>query len=89
MGLVGIQILWTYYTENAIKNASVKKNIMKQTNSYFITLLNTLIDSTTLNLTKMERLKYETLITIHVHQRFEKFFYLKNYKTLLHDRNKI
>lgn len=69
MGLVGIQMLWTYYTENAIQNANVKKSIMKQTNNYFLMLLNTLIDCTTLNLTKMERLKYETLITIHVHQK--------------------
>lgn len=69
MGLVGIQMLWTSYTENAIKNATAKKHVMKQTNNYFIQLLNSLIDSTTKNLTKMERLKYETLITIHVHQR--------------------
>lgn len=70
MGLVGIQILWTFYSENAIKNATLKKTIMKQTNVYFLTLLNILIDTTTKNLTKMERLKYETLITIHVHQRY-------------------
>jgi len=71
MGLVGIQLLWTYYTENAIKNATTKKTIMKQTNNHFIMFLNILIDSTTKNLTKMERIKYDTLITIHVHQRFE------------------
>ncbi|XP_050528019.1 dynein axonemal heavy chain 8-like [Daktulosphaira vitifoliae] len=79
MGLVGIQMLWTYYTENAISNALLKKTIMKQTNDYFIVLLNTLIDCTTLNLTKMERVKYETLITIHVHQRdiFETLYRMK------------
>lgn len=71
MGLVGLQMLWTYYTENAVANSVTKKLIMKQTNKYFIMLLNSLIDCTTKNLTKMERLKYETLITIHVHQRFE------------------
>lgn len=71
MGLVGIQMLWTYYSENAIQNSVIKKTIMKQTNIYFLTLLNILIDTTTKNLTKMERLKYETLITIHVHQRFK------------------
>lgn len=72
MGLVGIQLLWTLYTENAIKNAVTKKMIMKQTNTHFIAFLNILIDSTTKNLTKMERIKYDTLITIHVHQRFER-----------------
>lgn len=69
MGLVGIQMVWTDLTENAIKNATAKKTIMKQTNAYFISLLNSLIDCTTRDLTKMERLKFETLITIHVHQR--------------------
>lgn len=75
MGLVGIQMLWTYYSENAIQNSVLKKTIMKQTNTYFLTLLNILIDTTTKNLTKMERLKYETLITIHVHQRYNHYRY--------------
>lgn len=46
---------------------------MKDTNQEFIKLLNILIDATTKNLTKNERLNYETLITIHVHQRFQKY----------------
>jgi len=46
---------------------------MKDTNQEFIKLLNILIDATTKNLTKIERLNYETLITIHVHQRFQKY----------------
>jgi len=71
MGLVGLQLLWTYHSEAAIKNVKVKDNILKKTNKLFQIFLDLLIDCTTKNLTKMERLKYETLITIHVHQKFE------------------
>ncbi|VEL36751.1 unnamed protein product [Protopolystoma xenopodis] len=42
---------------------------MAATNKHFLALLNLLIDQTTLELAKIDRTKYETFITIHLHQR--------------------
>ena len=78
-------MIWTRDSEQALGNCRMDKKvpkmcfdqrsistfhqIMGDTNNKFLDILNSLIGQTVKNLTKMERTKFETLITVHMHQR--------------------
>ena len=74
IGLLGLQIQWTSMCEEALTLSKSDKKKMGATMQRITDILNTLIEVTTRELSKMDRVKYETLITIQVHHRdvFEK-----------------
>ena len=62
-------MLWTRDSEVALNNTKTDKKIMQDTAKKFLDILNALINKTTEDLSKLDRVKIETLITIHVHQK--------------------
>jgi dynein heavy chain len=74
IGLLCLQIQWTAMSEDALNASKSDKKKMAATLQRVTEILNMLIEVTTRDLSKMDRTKYETFITIQVHHRdvFEK-----------------
>ena len=66
MALLGVQMIWTREATTALRNVRYDKRAMHKTNQSFLDLLNTLIQESTKDLNKLERTKFETLITVSV-----------------------
>lgn len=64
-----MQLLWTIQSELALRKSRTDPIIMKRTNQFFLDLLNQFIELTIMDLTALERIRFETMVTIHVHQR--------------------
>ena len=70
VGILGIQLLWTRDAEVALNNSRSDRKAMQRADDYFLLLLSGLINKTLDgSLSKLFRRKYETLVTLHVHQR--------------------
>eukprot|EP00397_Hematodinium_sp_SG-2012_P000031 GEMP01000031.1.p1 GENE.GEMP01000031.1~~GEMP01000031.1.p1 ORF type:complete len:4639 (+),score=1050.01 GEMP01000031.1:391-14307(+) len=72
VALLGIQFLWTSDFQDALTKMSKDrdKSIMGYTNKKFIQILNELVGACLTDLgSGMNRCKFETMVTIHVHQR--------------------
>ena len=70
VALLGVQLIWTQDFQSALVNMSKDRTVMPSTNKKFMQMLSELIAiCLQSDLTKLARIKYETLVTIHVHQK--------------------
>ncbi|EUD67876.1 hypothetical protein C922_01488 [Plasmodium inui San Antonio 1] len=70
VALICLQVMWTNDIEKCIHKYHSEKNILKVTNKKINYIMSELVNICLSDLgTKLNRTKYETLVTIHVHQR--------------------
>ncbi|RQX67964.1 putative dynein gamma chain, flagellar outer arm, partial [Toxoplasma gondii CAST] len=71
VALLGLQMVWTTDCHEALEKLSRErdKSIMNATNKKFVAMMTDLVAACLSDLgTQLNRTKYETLVTIHVHQ---------------------
>jgi len=68
VSLLGLQLWWTFESEDSLSRAKSEKGVMAAAKKKFDMILRHLVDITTQDLKKMHRTRVETLITIHIHQ---------------------
>eukprot|EP00698_Gefionella_okellyi_P008565 TRINITY_DN2129_c0_g1_i1.p1 TRINITY_DN2129_c0_g1~~TRINITY_DN2129_c0_g1_i1.p1 ORF type:complete len:4495 (+),score=1467.97 TRINITY_DN2129_c0_g1_i1:46-13530(+) len=68
VSLLGVQLWWTWESEDALSRAKAERGIMAATKKKFDLILRHMVDITVQDLKRMERTRVETLITIHIHQ---------------------
>lgn len=72
VSLLGIQLIWTWDFQDALTRMARDKDktVMSAANKKFTQMLTDLVAICLTNLpSKMERTKFETLVTVHVHQK--------------------
>uniref|UniRef100_A0A8C9GFK7 Dynein heavy chain n=1 Tax=Piliocolobus tephrosceles TaxID=591936 RepID=A0A8C9GFK7_9PRIM len=70
VALISLQVMWTNDVEKCILKYHSEKTILKVTNKKINFIMSELVNICISDLgKKMNRTKYETLVTIHVHQR--------------------
>ncbi|PFH32513.1 putative dynein gamma chain, flagellar outer arm [Besnoitia besnoiti] len=72
VALLGIQMIWTADCQEALEKLSRERDrtIMNSTNKKLVAMMTDLVSACLSDLgTPLNRTKYETLVTIHVHQR--------------------
>jgi len=72
VSLLGIQLIWTAEFQDALTRMARDKDkaVMPNANKKFVQMLTELVAICLTNLSsKMERTKFETLVTVHVHQK--------------------
>merc|ERR1712066_715523 len=70
VALLGIQLVWTCDFQEALVRMKSDRTIMGATHKKFVQMLSDLVGLCLTDLgSKMNRTKFETLVTIHVHQK--------------------